>query len=350
MLLPYDQIRHVHLEPSSLCNARCPLCPRNLYGVNRPDIGYREHAMTLTEFQHIFNRSFLQQIQELLCNGNFGDVVMNDQLLDILSYAKSVNPDIRIKITSNGGARDRAWWQQLAAMDVYTIFSIDGLEDTNHLYRQDVNWQNLMRNVSAFVSAGGQAEWKMVRFDHNRHQIADMQKLAQQLGFVEFAVTDHGRDRGPVFDRRGNYLHSIGDGSESRDYEIIALEWQQKKQGRTQAQIQSYQPRRAESVRCGSQLDRSIYVNAVGEVFPCCFWGFATGDFGGLDDPQFSQIRDLISEHNALEHGLEHAVTWFQSVDQRWYGDDWIGQCHECCGIHKNKPKVLHKNDERTVI
>lgn len=350
MLLDYDEIRHVHIETSTLCNARCPLCPRNLYGVNRSDIGYREHSMTLSEFKQIFDPDFINQLDEILCNGNFGDATMNVELIDILTWACQCNPDLRIKLTSNGGARDREFWQQLAAMSVYVIFSIDGLEDTNHLYRQDVVWNQLMRNVKTFIDAGGQAEWKMVRFAHNQHQISAMRSLAHDLGFVEFAVTDHGRDLGPAFDRRGNYLHGIGDYHGSHDYKIIELEWQQKKPGRTPAQIASYQPRRADQVKCGTQIDQSIYVNAVGEVFPCCFWGFATGDFSGRDDPQFAQIRELISEHNALEHGLKHAVQWFQSVDQRWYSDDWIGQCHECCGIHKNKPEVLHKNDERTVI
>ena len=33
------------------------------------------------------------------------------------------------------------------------IFSVDGLRDTNHLYRQGVNWDNVERNMQAFINA-----------------------------------------------------------------------------------------------------------------------------------------------------------------------------------------------------
>ena len=34
-------------------------------------------------------------------------------------------------------------------------FSVDGLEDTNHLYRQGVKWEKVEDNMVAFCDAGG---------------------------------------------------------------------------------------------------------------------------------------------------------------------------------------------------
>ena len=66
------------------------------------------------------------------------------------------------------------------------IFSIDGLEDTNHLYRQYVGWVKLMENVNAYMSAGGVAVWDYLIFKHNEHQIDEAEKLSKKLGFYKF--------------------------------------------------------------------------------------------------------------------------------------------------------------------
>ena len=44
--------------------------------------------------------------------------------------------------------RPASWWRALGAVMTgknYVRFGIDGLEDTNHLYRQKVKWGTLMR-------------------------------------------------------------------------------------------------------------------------------------------------------------------------------------------------------------
>ena len=70
----------------------------------------------------------------------------------------------------------------------YVRFGIDGLEDTNHLYRRNVRWPTLMRNVRAFVEAGGNAEWDFIEFRQNQHQVEQARMLADELGFSMFNV------------------------------------------------------------------------------------------------------------------------------------------------------------------
>ena len=83
MMYAIQDIEAVHLEISSECNAACPKCPRNLCGYPHND-GYEEHAMTLVEAQRIFSPTFLRQLRKLLINGNFGDIVMNPDALEIV--------------------------------------------------------------------------------------------------------------------------------------------------------------------------------------------------------------------------------------------------------------------------
>jgi len=64
-------------------------------------------------------------------------------------------------------------------------FSIDGLENTNHMYRQGVQWKRIMANARAYIEAGGQAVWKCLVFEHNQHQLTEIKNLARQMGFAE---------------------------------------------------------------------------------------------------------------------------------------------------------------------
>ena len=68
----------------------------------------------------------------------------------------------------------------------YCVFSIDGLEDTNHLYRRNVKWEKVIENARSFITAGGKAHWDMLVFEHNKHQVDEAKSYANKLGFVWF--------------------------------------------------------------------------------------------------------------------------------------------------------------------
>ena len=99
-------------------------------------------------------------------------------------------------MNTNGGAQNTQWWIKLAQIygkNGHVTFSFDGLEDTNHLYRQNVNWQKCMENSYAFISAGGRARWEYIIFEHNQHQIEQARLLAKKMGFEDFRTKKTGR-------------------------------------------------------------------------------------------------------------------------------------------------------------
>lgn len=152
-MILYDTIREVHLELSSLCNARCPLCPRNFRGYPYND-GYIETNLSLNSCQHIFSPAFLKQLDHIWINGNFGDAVMNPETPKIIEYFYSQNSHLNIEMSTNGSARDAWFWQQLSGK-VKVYFCLDGLEDTHHLYRQNTSWPTIIKNAKTFIEAGG---------------------------------------------------------------------------------------------------------------------------------------------------------------------------------------------------
>jgi len=315
-MISYDQIREVHLEISSLCNARCPLCPRNFRGYPYND-GYVEANLTLDNAKHIFTSTFLKQLNRININGNFGDAVMNPETPDIVEYFRSQNNDLIVDISTNGSARDESFWQRLAHVKINVLFCLDGLEDTHHLYRQNTNWSTILNNAEIFISAGGSATWKMIQFNHNKHQIDDCKKLANQLGFTDFELLDHGRNTGPVFDKHGNLIHVLGDYAGEKNFEIL---FHKKKTDMVLLEDIAPYLTQYSDINCYTKQARSIYISSIGDVYPCCFTGFSPKTFGHGEYIQAinAQILPLIKNNNALEYSLEECIEWFAAVEKSW--------------------------------
>jgi MoaA/NifB/PqqE/SkfB family radical SAM enzyme len=125
--------------------------------------------------------------------GNHGDPMMAPEAVEILKWLKEINPKIRLAMNTNGGARRPTWWAELAKVIDHVTFSVDGLEDTNHLYRQGVTWERVEANMHAFCRAGGNAKWEFLVFKHNEHQIEEAELWAKALGVKTFSVKKSGR-------------------------------------------------------------------------------------------------------------------------------------------------------------
>ena len=66
------------------------------------------------------------------------------------------------------------------------IWGIDGLEDTNHLYRVNVEWNRLRENWRAYISAGGRAKWQFIVFNWNQHQLNEVKSYSESENFKGF--------------------------------------------------------------------------------------------------------------------------------------------------------------------
>jgi len=275
-MIAYQDIRDVHLEVSTLCNAACPWCPRTFWGYTYNG-GYPEVYMTLGQCQKILQEDFVRQLTSVRINGNFGDIVMNPDGADIVEYLRSANSDLDIQISTNGGARDREFWKRLARAGVVVNFALDGLEDTHALYRQNISWKTVIKNAGIFIDAGGYAEWQMIRFQHNQHQIDQARDMSQALGFRGFVLIESVRDTAPVFDRHGNLSHTLGDYQGETDFKVMFFR-KQNDEILLEDIIKDRAPKN--KISCETKQLKSIYIAANGDVSPCCYTGFIHGPMG----------------------------------------------------------------------
>ena len=186
-------VKVLHLELTSRCNALCPMCARTTGLDYDNELLKKRDDLDLVDTDPQLIKNVLEQLQpftpeHVFINGNFGDPIMYPYLLDVVRMCKDAGVP-QVTLSTNGSAQTEAWWRELAQImrkPDKVIFAIDGLEDTNHLYRVNTKWSTIMRNAKAFIEEGGLARWDYIGFEHNEHQIDEARQLADDMGFVTF--------------------------------------------------------------------------------------------------------------------------------------------------------------------
>jgi len=275
-MYPYSELNTVHLEVTTKCNARCPMCLRNVLGgkVN-PHLPLTE--LSLADVKKIFPVQFLQQLHRIYLCGNYGDPMMATDTLEIFEYFRASNPTIHLEMFTNGSGRSEDWWMQLAKVVNRVRFSVDGVGDTNAIYRRGTKWPLIMRSMKAYFSAGGAAEWDYIVFQHNEHQVEEARALSKELGFSAFNVKKTGRffsntkstvkDMQEVLNPDGEVEYYLEQPTNPA-YRNKALA----KEEQIVSEFGSLKSFLAQTpIDCKVAKEKSIYVSGQGHVFPCCW-------------------------------------------------------------------------------
>ena len=251
-----EDIKDVHLELTSKCQARCPMCPRRINGgVLNPLITLNE--ITLEQFKEWFTIDFIKQLDSLFMCGNLGDPIIAQDCLEIFQYLRDTNPNIRLSMHTNGSARTKEFWRGLAYTNVRITFGIDGLEDTHSLYRIGTDYDKIIDNAYDFIQAGGEAEWHMLVFKHNEHQIEECRETSSEIGFKKFTTKHTSRfidNKFHVLDDDGRTTHILL--PTDRSTTMIPL---------VQSNLLSTE------ISCKAKKHKQIYVSADGTVSPFCW-------------------------------------------------------------------------------
>lgn len=238
-MLSNRTVQVLHVEPTTVCQASCALCARETD--SKFDKNIQVHLNMRKIFQ-VFDANRITQLSKMFMCGNYGDPAAGRHTLNIYRTFRKLNPDIVLGMNTNGGIRSALWWQELACImnqpKDYVVFSIDGLEDTNSVYRRGVAWQQVMRNAQAFIDAGGQAHWDMLVYGHNQHQVDQCEQLARDMGFSWFRAK---------VSRRG-FTQTL-----------------QAPQGWVPV------ANRPGRIDCRALKEQSMYINAQGQAAPCCW-------------------------------------------------------------------------------
>jgi len=180
-----QEIKWLHVEPTTRCNAWCPACPRNKNGFGLVD-NLVKQDLSIDIFESVLSQ--LPNLYGIQFCGNFGDPIAASNIISLIQLAKKHAK--KIQIHTNGSLRSSLWWHDLAELlndinhDVW--FGIDGLEGIHEIYRQGTDYKKVIANATSFIDNGGVATWQFIPYAHNEHQIKDCIKESQRLKFKKF--------------------------------------------------------------------------------------------------------------------------------------------------------------------
>jgi MoaA/NifB/PqqE/SkfB family radical SAM enzyme len=379
MLYKYNDIKTLHLEVTDKCNAACPMCARNINGgEDNPQLP--EVELTAVDVETMFPIEFVKQLERMYMCGNYGDPIAAKDTLEIFQYFRLHNPKMTLSLHTNGSAKSIEWWAHLATIlgpKGYVVFSVDGLEDTNHLYRQNTVFSKIMTNAQAFINAGGRARWDYIVFAHNEHQVEEAETLAKTMGFEKFQFKKSAR----FFSNASGVTKEMHQSANRKGIQTTLLQPPTNPKYRNSAlqelsKIASttneikFLPSKVvdldsilgkqvfhieedkkspmekywdtASIKCKVAEEKSIYVSAEGIVQPCCWT--AGQMYVWYWHPESSQIWDLINavgkdNLNAKNTSLQGIVDglFFQTLlPDSWKktscADGKLAVCAKTCG------------------
>jgi MoaA/NifB/PqqE/SkfB family radical SAM enzyme len=336
-----DPIR-LQFELSSMCNALCLGCVRTDTAtfLDSKNIIPDKQYISFDVFKKILTSKSFESATELEFCGVIDDPLMHPQFIEFLDYAATVKP-YRILIHTNASLRNTEYWTKLAQVlkkhSKHVVrFSIDGLEDTNYIYRQNTQWHKIMQNAEAYIAAGGYAMWQFLVFPWNQHQIDAAKELSDAMGFDEFVVR---HDRSVVTNVGLDTIKHKQKFSIAGASTVSSIEHINKN-------LSKYVN---DDIACDTQTRKMFFIGYDGRLWPCCFLhnGFITMDAGrrallsqrlfdayGSNDWNDLNVHDVdeILAHDFYKNDL---VNSWKNTQHGVAKESRIFRCTEVCSVKR---------------
>jgi len=357
--LDLSEIRSIQIDHTSRCNLLCPQCARVDQGKLNPLVPFDE--LTVEDYKVIFPKEIIKSITLVTQCGNYGDVVASNTFLDCLDWLRTNGYNRHINVITNGSARSADWWKDLAKIlgkQGKVTFSIDGLKDTNHLYRVNSDWDKIIENVKTFIKAGGRARWDYLVFEHNEHQVQAAKTLAKEWKFEGFYVKKTNR-----FISNKNYKTDTNKTMTKK----INIAKKVKYQSNFDEIVQEYGSWSnyvdITEIECKFKKQNALFVDFEARLWPCT-WVGAPIYFSRKDNIQKQQIHKILNHYgwhfNSLRHfNLQDVLNheWFNNkLIESWNGlqsDNPIGKlmtCGRTCGTSYDFSSSSENNRELTTF
>ncbi len=177
------------VEPSSLCNLRCPLC-----AVGTKKLTRNQGNMPLDQFQRVIDEMGSSLLHLTLWNQ--GEPFINPSFLAMIRYAKAYNT---VVLTSSNGhflnSREAAEGVVASGLDDL-IISMDGATpETYQRYRWGGDFRRVIQGIRRLVAAKKRSgsprpyiELQFLIMKHNQHEIEIFRSLARSLGVDKISL------------------------------------------------------------------------------------------------------------------------------------------------------------------
>jgi MoaA/NifB/PqqE/SkfB family radical SAM enzyme len=180
----------LHLEITSKCTLKCPLCPRT----EVPGT-YKVTDLSLELIEKIVSTSY--EFDNVALCGNHGDPIYHSNFFQVIDLLLKLPGAPRIQINTNGSYKRPDWWRQLGEKlrsKDRVVFGLDGLKDTCKNYRVNCDWDSAWNGlVTLKKHSKCKLRWQWILFKYNEHQLAEAKQLCVEHGIDDFSIVKSSR-------------------------------------------------------------------------------------------------------------------------------------------------------------
>tara|TARA_R100000234_G_scaffold48682_3_gene29149 strand:+ start:1450 stop:2436 length:987 start_codon:yes stop_codon:yes gene_type:complete len=318
----------INWELNNICNLMCPQCARNEIkdgvlqwnksGDGNPTESLNTSEMSLNQFVTCYNN--IGNVGLVKFYGQISENVLSKDYLDICEFI--VYSGSRVLTSTNGSIRTKKWWREFGKLkNNKVVFCIDGVDTLSH-YRINASYDKIIENATSFIEGGGNAEWRMIVFKHNEHEISRAQETAKKLGFNSFTLLYSQRSDTTEFTYKGEE-YKIEPSSHSKLNVSVG------------------------EIVCKFQEYNSIYVSHTGRVWPCCYLPEQKSSLG---EQQFYDDYYYDKSNNLLDRSLKEIMEdiFYEALQLSWESpSNCLSQCTNMCSY---KPGFEKSNSYRETI
>lgn len=264
------------IEPTALCNLRCPQCPVGLQTLSRP-----QSNMPIEDYRRIIDE--ISEYTWVLLLFFQGESFINPAIIEMIDYAYEKR--IFTVISTNGTRlANPQFARELATSKLgRLILSVDGAtEETYKVYRQAGHFSRVIRGIRQFIDARRElgkkyplADLQFIVMAHNEHEMDDIKKLGKELG------VDRVIFKSPQIYDFENAEQTLPQNPRFRRYHQVNGEY------RLKGSYSGY----CKKIWYGSTITWD------GKVIPCCFDKDAEFQLGDLAEQNFSEIWEGDNYH-----------------------------------------------------
>ena len=317
-----NRIRRIDLELTSYCNIKCSGCTRETAQSTEFYLNKKENMLSLEMIKEKFRQEDWPALKTINFCGSIDEPTSHPEFFEIVKFF--IPWKINISISTNGSIRTPKWWGELAQIlnssHHSVLWGVDGTDETSEIYRKGSNFKKVQENWRAFHKFGGRSIWQFIIMEHNKHQVDDLERIAEEEGFKAVKFINSMRSKG--------------------DVEYVKPEVEE-----------------SEEVECKYLRDGTIFINCKGDVIPCCYMNaehleaskpnYHNGTF-----PQRQAYVDLWREHgeqlatNLRYNEIVDVIEgdFFDSIAESWTQKPLFDRCENYC-----KKKKQSQFDKRQI-
>lgn len=257
------------VDPTNVCNLRCPLCPTGLM-----QHGRRAGMISWETYTKVIDAAAPWALKVNLFN--WGEPLLHTHLFEMVRYARDRNLGTSLSSNLSIELSDERIDELVGSGLEYICLSIDGVtQEVYSTYRRRGDLALVLDNVRRIVkrrrelgSSTPMLEWQFIPMKHNEHQIDAARNLAAELGVDTFRCIP------------------VGLPFDAPDAQALAEKWFPVTARDGGVEMSSNEQA---SSACYF-LYRYLVVNPDGRVSPCCVVSGEKNDFGDLNKEDLSSL------------------------------------------------------------